>query len=140
MRNKVLIIDDEADVVKYLTMVLKANGYLPYSLSSALSAMDEVKKIRPDLICLDIMMPGETGISFYAKLRRNKKFGKIPVIIVSGVVQAGNFDIHSYFDDESIPAPEHYLEKPVPVDELIKVVTRYISGASHPDGRRKGHA
>lgn len=124
MEPKVLIIDDEADVIKYLTIVLKSNGFQPYSINSAKDAKTEIGEICPDLICLDIMMPEETGISFYAKLKRDKNLRSIPVIIISGVVQSGEFDFRSYLSDNSIPPPEHFMEKPINVEEFIGTIKR----------------
>lgn len=126
MESKILIIDDEADVIKYLTVVLKSNGFLPYSINNVKNAKALVKEICPDLICLDIMMPEETGISFYAKLKRDKNFQSIPIIIISGVIQAGEFDFQSYLSDNSIPPPEHFMEKPIDVEEFISTINKLI--------------
>ena len=136
MKPKVLIIDDEADVIKYLTVVLKSNGYLPYSINSVLDAKTEVEKICPDLICLDIMMPEETGISFYTKLKGDKKFRNIPVIIISGVVQSGKFDFRSYISDSSVPPPEHFLEKPINIGEFISTIKRLTKSTDFSKHRR----
>ena len=122
LSTKILIIDDEPDVNTYLEAVLKSNGYETYSISNVESAMDKVKEIHPKLICLDIMMPRETGISFYSKLRKDKDFCKTPVIIISGVVESEKFNIYSFVSDKSIPAPECYMEKPINVEKFIKKV------------------
>ena len=126
MGPKILIIDDEPDVIKYLTVVLKSNGFEPHSINSVKEARSVVEKIRPDLICLDIMMPEETGLSFYAKMKHDKKMSQIPVIIISGVVQLGEFDFRSYLSDRSIPQPELFMEKPVNVEKLIGAINRLI--------------
>lgn len=125
--KKILIIDDEPDVNTYLEAVLKSNGYETYSISEVENALEKVKEIHPRLICLDIMMPKETGISFYSKLRKDKKFSKIPVIIISGVVESEKFSIHSFVSDKSIPAPECYMEKPINVENFIKKVKQLIN-------------
>ena len=125
--KKILIIDDEPDVVTYLSAVLNASGYKSYSTNEIKTAMEKVKEILPDLICLDIVMPEETGISFYTRLRQDKEFKTIPVIIISGVVELENFDFHSYIKDDSIPPPECYMEKPINVEKYIKKV-RQLTG------------
>jgi DNA-binding response OmpR family regulator len=122
MKKRILIIDDEPDVITYLTAVLKANGYETFAISDIKMAMDSVKEVHPDLICLDIVMPHETGISFYSKLREDKSLSKIPVIIISGVVDTGKFDFHSYVADDSIPLPEECMEKPIDVENFIKKI------------------
>ena len=120
--KKILIIDDEQDVNTYLEAILKSSGYETYSIIDVTNAMDRVKDINPDLICLDIMMPRETGISFYSKLRKDKYYCNTPVIIISGVVESEKFNIHSFVSDKSIPAPECYMEKPINVEKFIKKV------------------
>lgn len=120
--TKILIIDDEPDVNTYLEAVLKSNGYETYSINDVSNAMERVREIKPKLICLDIMMPRETGISFYSKLRKDKDFCKTPVIMISGVVESEKFDIHSFVSDKSIPAPECYMEKPIDVKKFINKV------------------
>ncbi len=122
--KKILIIDDEPDVVTYLSAVLEANGYKPYATGDIKTAMEQVKEIVPDLICLDIVMPEETGISFYSRLRQDEELKTIPVIIISGIVELEKFDFHSYTKDDSIPQPECYMEKPINVEKFIKTVNQ----------------
>lgn len=117
--KKVLIVDDEPDVVAYLTVVLESNGYRSYSAGDIKKALHLVKEIHPDLICLDIVMPNETGISFYIKLHQDKEFEKIPVIIISGIIESGKFDFRSYVKDMSIPPPDSFMEKPIDINNFI---------------------
>ena len=120
--KKILIVDDEPDVVAYLSAVLESHGYSPYSAADIKTAVKLVKEIHPDLICLDIVMPNETGMSFYIKLQQEKKFKNIPVIMISGIIEADKFDFRSFVKDPKIPAPKYYLEKPVEVGKFIKYV------------------
>jgi CheY-like chemotaxis protein len=120
--KKILIIDDEPDVGTYLSAVLEANGYKSYSTNDIKTAMEQVNEIHPDLICLDIVMPEETGISFYTRLRQDMELKTIPVIIISGIVELEKFDFRTYTRDDSIPAPECYMEKPIDVEKYIKKV------------------
>jgi len=78
-----------------------------------------VKEIKPDLICLDIMMPNETGISFYLKLRRDNEFINVPVILISGAVEYEKFDFSKYVKNDSVPEPNLYMEKPIDVENFI---------------------
>ena len=117
--KKILIVDDEPDVVAYLTAVLESNGYRSYSASDIKTAMEVVKKIHPDLICLDIVMPKETGISFYIKLQKENEFKSIPVMIISGIIESEKFNFRSYVKDESIPSPACYMEKPIDIKNFI---------------------
>jgi DNA-binding response OmpR family regulator len=125
--KKILIIDDEPDVVTYLSAVLEANGYKSYATGDIKTAMEKVKDIHPDLICLDIVMPEETGISFYTRLRRENESKTTPVIIISGIVESEKFDFRTYTKDDSIPPPECYMEKPIDVDVYIQKVKELVS-------------
>jgi CheY-like chemotaxis protein len=94
----------------------------------------------PDLIFLDIMMPRESGLSMYVRLKENPATRQIPVVILSGVAQKGQFNFRSYIADPSVPTPDHYLEKPVSVDELIEVITRFTAKHEQHDQRSESNA
>jgi len=124
--KKILIVDDEPDVIAYLTVVLESNGYRPYSANDIKTALRLVKKVHPDLICLDIVMPNETGISFYIKLQQEKTLKNIPVIIISGIIESGKFNFRSYVKNSSIPPPECYIEKPIKIENFIQNIEKLI--------------
>ena len=122
MGVKVLIVDDEPDVATYLATALRAHGHSPTVAHSAADGLEQLRSTLPDLICLDIMMPRESGVSMYVKLRKDESYRSIPVVIVSGVGQDGQLDFRNYVADESVPPPERYLEKPIKVEEFINTV------------------
>ncbi len=122
--KKILIVDDEPDVAAYLTAVLETNGYKAYSAADINSAEKILKKTHPDLICLDIVMPRETGISFYIKLQQEKKLKDIPVIIISGIIESEKFNFRAYVKDETVPQPSCYMEKPINIKDFIWNIER----------------
>ena len=135
--KKILIIDDEPDVVTYLSAVLEANGYKSYATGDIKTAMEQVKDIHPDLICLDIVMPEETGISFYTRLRQDNESKTTPVIIISGIVESEKFNFRTYTKDDSIPPPECYMEKPIDVEKYIQKVKELVGKNSTILNRNK---
>jgi CheY-like chemotaxis protein len=128
MSKKVLVVDDEPDVVTYLTLVLEQHGFTPVAATSADQAIELVRAERPDVVCLDIMMPKRTGFSFYSALRQMNGGADIPVVVVSGIVQAGEFDFRQFVPDKSIPPPEHYVEKPIEVPKFVELLERLTAG------------
>jgi len=138
MATKVLVVDDEPDVATYMSVVLKQNGFTPVLATSADQALDLVKLECPDLICLDIMMPKKSGFSFYAALRGDRKCSKIPVVIVSGVVQRGEFDFRQFVPDESIPPPQYYVEKPIEVESFIALLKKLVRKSERQTVRKGG--
>jgi len=136
MSTRILIIDDEPDVVTYLVTVLKANGYTPLSTTDPNQGLKIAAAMKPDLICLDIMMPEKSGISIYTALKKDRSLREIPVLIISGVSQQGEFDFRSYVSDVSVPPPEGYLEKPIAIDQYLKFI-RDLTALNRSHERRK---
>lgn len=83
MAKKILVIDDEENIVELLRMNLKQQGYVPICAYSGREAIDKAQKMRPDLILLDIMMPDINGLEVCRKLREDPLMKKIPIIILS---------------------------------------------------------
>lgn len=130
MKKQVLIIDDERDVVAYMQAVLEDNGYLCYTAHEAEEGLAKAEEIFPDLICLDIMMPGQSGVSLYLKLRTTNRLCRIPVFFISGMVKEEEFDFRNLVPDDEIPSPQRYIEKPIGVASFVQMVKQEIGSAS----------
>jgi CheY-like chemotaxis protein len=115
MPKKILIIDDDPVIVKYLEAVFSDNGYATCSASSSMEGLDVVKREKPDLITLDLQMPGEWGPRFYRKLRQDKAVRDIPVIVVSGID-----------GDHAIKDAIAFVSKPFDPEKLIGIVKNTI--------------
>ena len=125
----VAIIDDEEDIATYLRVALEDEGFRVVSTSDAGEAMDLLVGSRPDLICLDLLMPEQTGVSLYADLMDNRGLRDIPVIFLSGLTNRQG--LPEMLDEAGgLPAPAAFLEKPVDVDELIDTVKRILAGSA----------
>ncbi|HGJ64773.1 TPA: response regulator [bacterium] len=83
MAKKILIIDDEPDVIETLEFMLKARGFEIISASDGLSGLSRAKTDNPDLILLDIMMPGMDGYEVCSKLKRETATKNIPIIMLT---------------------------------------------------------
>ena len=140
MSRKILIVDDEPDVVVYLTAVLKASGFEPYSADNVETGFELARKIQPHLICLDIMMPRESGISMYTRLKQDSILRLIPVLLLSGAVSEKEFNFGDFIEDKSVPPPDAYLEKPIVVDRYLEVVERLAAMDQSGKGGKATHA
>jgi two-component system phosphate regulon response regulator PhoB len=132
---RVLIVDDEPDVAKYLATVLRARGHTPVVAGSVRAGFEQLSEALPDLICLDIMMPRESGVSMYIRLKQDSKTQSIPVIVISGVEPQEQFDLRTYVKGEPVPPPECFLEKPVKVEEFVATVERLVSSRPATSGK-----
>jgi len=85
MPKKILIIDDDPYIVKYLEDILQDDGFKTCTASNVEDALDVLRKENPDLITLDLEMPNEWGPRFYRKMVQEPEHKKTPVIVVSGL-------------------------------------------------------
>ena len=129
--RKILIIDDEPDIVLYLSTLLKNNGYSVISTTEPLEAFDLAVKEAPDLICLDIMMPRKSGVSLFQNFKNNDRLKDIPVVIISGIGSAYGGDKVDFkkLAPGSKREPEAFFEKPVDIPRFIS----YLSSVLTPE-------
>jgi DNA-binding response OmpR family regulator len=122
--NKILIVDDDKDFLNLLNAQLKASGYQLAFASDVPSAMITARKQIPDLILLDIGLPGGDGFMVMQRLRAIDTMAHIPIVVVTAqhpskgkerAMQAGAMA---------------YLQKPVETKELLAVVEKALGGAS----------
>lgn len=83
--KKILIVDDDPDVVSYLDATFKDAGYATCTAFDGDEALRKVTDEKPDLITLDMDMPVKGGTMFFVGLRKEKEAKEIPVIVISGV-------------------------------------------------------
>jgi DNA-binding response OmpR family regulator len=123
--HRILVVEDEADVSRYLAAALEDEGYEVETASDAARGLEAVVRRRPDLVCLDIVMPGPTGLSLYREIRENPDLAGMPIVVVSGL-NPGDAAATLGFG-ETLPPPNAYIEKPVDIRELIEAVGRLIA-------------
>ncbi len=85
MPYKILVVDDDPYIVKYMVDILSDNGYATCSASDGSEALEVLQRERPDLVTLDLEMPNEWGPRFYRKMTKEEAFRDIPVIVISGL-------------------------------------------------------
>lgn len=85
MTKKILIIDDDPEILDFLSELFQDNGYETSTAANGVEGLKKVSAERPDLITLDMDMPEKGGTNFYAGLRKDESVRDIPVIVVSGV-------------------------------------------------------
>ena len=87
MLKKILIIEDEVELVEMLKVRLEANGYDIISAYDGQTGLDRAKKEKPDLILLDLMLPKIDGYQICGTLKKDKEYSRIPIIIFSARAQ-----------------------------------------------------
>jgi len=118
--EKILIVDDEKDWLRMLSMRLQHEGYQVEAAFDAIQAVKQTIDLKPDLVLLDIIMPAGSGVGVLENLRENLKTFNIPVIVVTGVS-----------DKQTKEAAEKlgisgYFIKPVDMDKLIEELKKVL--------------
>ena len=121
LNAKILIVDDEQDVIKALYMRLKSVGYEVISATDGLMATQLALKEQPDLILLDIGMPVGDGHTVAQRLRDNVKTTQIPIIFLTA--RANQEDMKKATD----VGAAGYLLKPFKSERLLALVERVLS-------------
>jgi PAS domain S-box-containing protein len=121
--TKVLLIDDDSDVHELMRRFLLPHGFQVISAYSGETGIQYARKVQPDVIALDVMMPGKDGWSVLSELKSDEDTAAIPVVMVSMV------------DDRSIGyalGASEYLVKPIHRDRLIDTLSRFRPDAPEP--------
>jgi DNA-binding response OmpR family regulator len=124
--KKILIVDDDPDVRQAMHIRLKANSYDTFFASDALNSLTEARKQQPDLIILDLGLPGGDGYVVIERLKRHPALSVIPIIVVSARDARGNHE-------RVIAAgAQVYLQKPVNNAELLAIIRQTLGEPAQP--------
>lgn len=118
---KILIVDDDVSITELMKALVKMEGHEPTTVNDSLQAMEAAKSVNPDLITLDLMMPGLTGFELCELLHQDPKFANTPIIIVSA-----RDDPESKERAMQAGAKE-YITKPFGVDNLMTKIKELTS-------------
>jgi len=113
---KILVVDDDVTVTQLLEVLLKMEGHQAIPLNDSMETLAMVEKFNPDLILLDLMMPGLTGFEICELLRQDSKFSTIPILIISAM------DDRESKEKTLQAGAKDYMTKPFNVDTLTQKI------------------
>ena len=119
-KRKILIVEDDADVRLGYQIVLKANGYETFFAADTIGAISQARKQNPDLIILDLGLPGGDGYIVLDRLRANLLLGMIPIIVVSAR------DLHANRERALKAGAKAYMQKPWNDSELLLIIRTFL--------------
>jgi len=121
--KKILVVDDEQDILKYLSALLEDNSFEVITAENGKQCFEKAVAEKPDLITLDITMPEETGVRAFRDLQENETTKNIPIIIITGVThQFENF----IKTRRQVHPPTAHFEKPIDKDKLIATIKEIL--------------
>jgi DNA-binding response OmpR family regulator len=118
--NKILIVDDDLDLVKLVNEILVGNGFEVFTASSGEEALSVINDIEPDLIVLDVVLPGLSGYELCRKIKSKKSLDSTKVLFLT--VLSRDVDLKWMRECEC----DGYLAKPFENDELLKKVDEML--------------
>ena len=119
MPKKVMVIDDEPDMIFMLKSILEKNGYEVMSAGDGLTALHLLRTQAPDLFIVDLTMPGMSGWQFNMKLRQDPRFKTTPVIVLSGLIERDS-------KPEKFELASAYMVKPFDIFTLLEKVKELL--------------
>ena len=126
--KRILVVDDEPDVRNYIAACLEDAGFQVEIAVDGLDALDKVDKISPDLMTLDMVMPGKSGIHVIRTLRKNEKHVNLPIILITAHAhdEFGSDDIKEFSAFASGMRPRYMFEKPISPQKLVTAVCEIL--------------
>ena len=123
-KKKILVVEDEQDVLTYLTALFKDNGYDTVTAVDGVEAFERARTEKPDLISLDIAIPDQSGLRTYRQYKKDDELRDIPVIIITALGDS----IRSFLKRlGGFPEPEGFMAKPIDKEKLLKMVADLLS-------------
>ena len=126
MPKKILIIDDDIDLVEAMRITLEGAGFDVIDAQEGQKGIDKIDQENPDLILLDVMMgTQDEGFHIAYQIRNNTETADLPIIMLTAVGQETGFDFDKDKDEDFLPVSE-FLEKPINPDILIDKVKSHL--------------
>ncbi len=119
-KAKLLIVDDESELVEMLSLRLEANDYQVISASDGQDGLDKARSELPDLIILDVMLPKIDGYKVCRMLKFDEKYKQIPVILFTARTQASDIKLGGDVEEDA------YITKPFEPDILLDKVAQLL--------------
>lgn len=128
--QKILVVDDEPDVATYLEMVLNDAGYETVTAENGREGFAKAQSEQPDLICLDVTMPEESGIRCYRNLRDDEALKNTPVVLVTAVTgYGGDPEPFKQFMStrDQVPPPDGFFSKPIDREVFLAKIKELLA-------------
>jgi CheY-like chemotaxis protein len=120
MKKKVLIVDDEPGIVEIVEFELKFHGYEVITASSGKEGLEKCKRLKPDVVIMDIMMPGMTGNQAAEEIKSDPSTSHIPIIFLTGMVRTKEVP------KDRVTGGQYVLAKPFKNDQLLSMLRKVL--------------
>ncbi len=122
LKKRIVIIEDERDILELLNMILSRSGYEVYLCDNGRNALDLIRKVRPHLVLLDVMLPGYDGKAIAAEMAKDEDLQGTSIMIVSALEASEKMFTGS-------PQVKDFCLKPFRTSVLVEKVKRIMGDA-----------
>jgi twitching motility two-component system response regulator PilH len=131
--SRLLVVDDDPDILLYVTSLLEDNGYEVGTARSAAEALAALDASRPDAMLVDVLMPGRSGLDLLVSLRRSPVWSETPLVVMTGMDQILRDDCQNYLGNQNgVRGPDAVLGKPIDPATLLAVLGHLLPSRTSP--------
>ena len=124
---RVLVLEDDPDIADYMASFLDDEGFTVTSASRCSTALVMMEEFNPDIVLIDALLPGKSGLEFLVTVRRNPKWSALPLVVVTGNDKLLEDDCQSYLGaHDGVRGPDGVLGKPVDRTTLRAVIMKLL--------------
>jgi two-component system alkaline phosphatase synthesis response regulator PhoP len=124
-KKRILVVDDDPDLVETVSMMLEARGFLPIPAYGGIEGLEKAGKERPDLIVLDVMMPDKDGYAVCSELKKDPVLNEIPVILLTAIgdhITSTNYTLRGGMETFA----DDFFQKPVDIQALVNRIEQLL--------------
>lgn len=121
---RILSIEDDPDFQHLISYALRPQGFEVHYAFSGPEGLEKALSLNPDLILLDMMLPGLNGVEVMRRLKKERSTRDLPVIVLTAYAADSNF----MESEVKALGPVEYLRKPVPPEQLVRAIRRLLDG------------
>lgn len=124
-KKLILVVDDDPDLVESVAMKLESENYRVAKAYDGVEAMDQIKKERPALMILDVMMPRKSGYQLCEEIKKSGDTKDIVILLLTAVAEAVTSTNYTHWEGKNTLADD-YIPKPIDLAKLMGIVKDYL--------------
>jgi DNA-binding response OmpR family regulator len=126
-KKRILIVDDDPDLVETVSMMLQARGFEPIPAYGGIEGLEKARGEKPDLIVLDVMMPDKDGYAVCNELKKDPSTSEIPIILLTAIGDHITSTTYTLSGGKETFADD-FFQKPVEIQSLVDRIAQLLQG------------
>ena len=132
--RKAVVVDDDPDICGYISELLAEQGFETFTANDARTAERLIRTIKPALVCVDLLMPGRTGLQLFSRMKADDALRHIRIIIITGIESVLDVEWRTVEASFGFEKPDGVIHKPIEPGVLARVVDEVFGQAPRSAG------